>query len=145
MQLRRTFRFPLVASLALVALAMIAAGKTTLCDESDNNTRVILYVGDTLSIRLHSNVTTGYSWNTAELPNTLQEVDSKTESGKSGRLGEPGFQFFTFKAAAPGQSTLKLNYFRPFEKDSPPKKTFRLSVSIEPRPGPASHQLQPPS
>jgi inhibitor of cysteine peptidase len=143
MRLLPTLHFPLVASLALALalalLAMVAAGKTTLCDESDNNTHVILYVGDTLSIRLKSNVTTGYSWNTAELPSTLQELDSKSERGRSGRVGEAGFQFFTFRATAPGQSTLKLNYFRPFEKDSPPAKTFRLSLSIEPRPGLPSH------
>jgi inhibitor of cysteine peptidase len=134
----RTLRYTFVAVLTFVVLAMITAGKTTLCDESDNNTRVLLYVGDRLSIRLKSNVTTGYSWNIAELPNTLRAVDSKAESGKSGRVGEPGSQFFTFSARTPGGSTLKLDYFRPFEKDSPPAKTFRLSVTVEPRPGPPS-------
>ena len=133
-----TLRYTFVALLAFAVLAVITVGKTTLCDESDNDTRVLLYVGDTLSIRLKSNVTTGYSWNIAELPNTLRAVDSQAESGKSGRVGEPGFQFFTFSATTPGESTLKLNYFRPFEKDSPPAKTFRLSVSVEPRPGPSS-------
>ena len=135
----RTLRYTFEAALAFAVLAMITLGKTILCDESDDNTRVILNVGDTLSVRLKSNVTTGYSWNIAELPNTLHAVDSKAESGKSGRLGEGGFQFFTFNAATPGESTLKLNYFRPFEKDSPPAKTFRLSISVQPRPGPPSH------
>jgi inhibitor of cysteine peptidase len=135
----RTLRYTCPALLAFAVLAMVTTGKTILCDESDNNTRVQLYVGDTLSVRLKSNVTTGYSWNIAELPNSLRAVDSKSESGKSGRVGEGGFQFFTFNATKPGQSTLKLNYFRPFEKDSPPAKTYHLSISVEPRPGPPAH------
>jgi len=136
---RSALRFPFVAFSTFAVLAIITVGKTILCDESDNNTRVILNVGDTLSIRLKSNVTTGYSWNIAELPAALHAIDSKSESGKSGRVGEAGFQFFTFRAATPGEPTLKLNYFRPFEKDSPPAKTFRLSISVQPRPGPPPH------
>ena len=54
-----TLRYTLAAALAFAVLAMITTGKTILCDESDDNTRVVLNVGDTLSVRLKSNVTTG--------------------------------------------------------------------------------------
>jgi predicted secreted protein len=77
-----------------------------LLDESDNNTRVVLYVGDIVSVRLKSNMTTGYRWNTKDLPSALQR-----------------------------ESTLQLNYIRPFEKDTPPAKTFHLLLSIEAPPG----------
>jgi predicted secreted protein len=133
--------FLLVLTLASFLFTLIASGKTMLLDETDNNTRVVLYVGDILSLKLKSNMTTGYSWNTKDLPSSLQQIDSKAEPGKGGRLGEAGFQSFTFKALAPEESTLRLNYVRRFEKDTPPAKTFRLLLSIEVRPG--SPTVQP--
>ena len=131
MKLRCACSFLFVLTLAVCLFTFIAAGKTMLLDESDNNTRVVLYLGDIISVRLKSNMTTGYRWNTKDLPSALQQVDSKAEPRKGGRVGEAGLQTFTFKAIAPGESTLQLNYIRPFEKDTPPAKTFRLLLSIE--------------
>jgi inhibitor of cysteine peptidase len=127
-------RFVIVLPL-LLAMTPDLNSKTILLDESDNNTRVVLYVGDSLAIKLKSNVTTGYSWDVANLPSSLQQLGSKTEPGKSGRVGEPGFQTFTFKSTMPGDYDLQLNYSRPFEKNSRPAKTYHLSLSIEPRSG----------
>jgi inhibitor of cysteine peptidase len=136
MKPRYAISFVSTLILVLSLLALIAAGKTMLLDETDNHTRVVLYVGDAISVKLTSNPTTGFSWSVANLPAVLQQLESKTETGKGGRAGESGFQYFTFKAKAAGESTLKLNYARPFEKNSPPAKTFFVSISIEPRPGP---------
>ena len=119
--------------LLLFAMASNLNGKTVLLEEADNGTRVVLNVGDTLSIKLKSNATTGYSWSASDLPSSLQLTGAKTVPGKAGRVGEPGFQTLTFKAVAPGDSTLQLNYARPFEKNSPPAKTFHVSISIENR------------
>ncbi len=130
--------FSLIFTLILVLflLTLVAAGKTVLLDETDNHTHVALYVGDSISLKLKSNPTTGFSWSVADLPAFLQQLESKAETGKGGHLGEPGFQYFTFKAKLAGESTLKLNYARPFEKNKLPASTFIVSVSLEPRPGP---------
>ena len=136
MKQRHAFSFVSLLALVLSFLALISTGKTVLLDETDNHTRVVLYVGDSLSVRLKSNPTTGFSWSVTDLPVFLQQLDSKTETGKRGRIGEPGSQYFTFKAKLAGESTLALNYARAFEKNTPPAKTFVVSISVEPRPGP---------
>jgi inhibitor of cysteine peptidase len=112
----------------------VAQGKTLLLDDSDDNSHICLYVGDTLTIKLPTNPTTGYSWGQPQGGAHLELLSSKQEQGATDRAGAPGFQIFSFKATDTGVSTLTLNYFRPFEKDTPPVKTFLLSLTIEPRP-----------
>ena len=73
--------FLTVAFLALLSAGAIFA-KTLLLDDSDNNTHVGLYVGDTLSVKLKSNVTTGYNWSAKDLPAALKLLVTKNESGK---------------------------------------------------------------
>jgi inhibitor of cysteine peptidase len=137
---RSACSFFLQLTVAVCLITLMATGKTMLLDENDNNTRVVLYVGDIVSLKLKSNMTTGYGWNTKDLPSSLLQIDSKAEPGKEGRAGAAGLQTFAFKAVAPGECTLQLNYFRRFEKDTPPAKTFHLLLSIEARPGSTSAQ-----
>jgi inhibitor of cysteine peptidase len=110
------------------------SAKTVLLDENDNNSHLCLYVGDIITVRLVSNLTTGYSWGKPEAVPHLELTSSTTESGQSKAPGAAGYQLFTWKASETGDSTLVLRYFRPFEKNSPPARTFRLSLSIQPRP-----------
>jgi inhibitor of cysteine peptidase len=112
---------------------LVTPGKTLLLDDSDNNSHLCLYVGDTLTIKLSSNPSTGYSWGQPEVSH-LQLTSTDSEPGSSKRVGEPGFETFSFKATEAGESTLTLTYFRPFEKDKPPAQTFLLFLTIEERP-----------
>jgi inhibitor of cysteine peptidase len=120
--------------LAFPLLLFVAQGKTLLLDDSDDNSHLCLYVGDTITIKLPSNPTTGYSWGQPEGGAHLELLSTKQEQGATDRAGAPGFQIFSFKATETGVSTLTLNYFRPFEKDTPAVKTFLVSLTIEQRP-----------
>lgn len=131
MHLRKEIARQLIISTALiVGCAGAIYGKTILLEELDNSTHVVLYVGDTISVKLKSNITTGYSWSTVDLPASVELVKSKNEPGKEGKVGEPDLHSFAFKAIKPGESVLLLRYSRPFEKDKPAAKTFRVSLSI---------------
>ena len=132
---RKCRLFSIVALLALLSGGVIFA-KTLLLDDSDNKTHVGLYVGDTLSVKLKSNGTTGYSWSAKELPPALKLLVTKNESGKGIQAGEPGFQIFAHKAVATGVATLRMEYSRPFEKGTPPVSVFTVSISVEQRPAP---------
>jgi inhibitor of cysteine peptidase len=126
-----------IVTLFVVTLSLVlfeAQGKTLLLDDSDDNSHLCLYVGDTLTIKLASNPTTGHSWGQPEGAAHLQMLSAEAEHGASDRVGAPGFQTFSFKATEAGNATVTLNYFRPFEKDKPPAKTFLVFVTIEPRP-----------
>jgi len=124
---------PLFLMPALLALAVLTktSAKTVLLGESDSNTRVCLTVGDTVRIKLPSNPTTGYSWANPEALAIVELIASHVEKPATNRVGASGYQVFTFKASSPGEAELVLNYLRPFEKGTPPAKTFRLAVSVE--------------
>ena len=125
--------FPLC--FALIALVLfVADAKTILVDESDDSSHICMYTGDILTIRLVSNPTTGYSWTNTDSPSNLELLSSKSTPGQADTAGAPGYQTYSFKATKPDQSTLILNYIRPFEKNTPPAKRFRLSITVEERP-----------
>lgn len=131
----RSFRKILPLCLALLPLSLfVANAKTILVDESDDSSHICLYTGDILMTKLASNPTTGYSWTNTDSPSNLDLLSSKSTPGSADRSGAPGYQTFSFKATRPDESTLVLNYLRPFEKNTPPAKRFRLSVTVEPRP-----------
>ncbi len=112
--------------------------KTVFLDDSDHSTHICMNVGDRITIKLKSNVTTGYSWDTSSVPSCLVRQESKQKQKSSPRIGEPGFQVFSFKATDRCEAVINLHYFRPFEKDQPPAKTFSVDVSVQQRSGSAA-------
>ena len=130
MRIPNSFRLFL---LCVFAVFMVQS-KSLLLSESDDNSHICLYVGDTIKIKLVSNPTTGYSWARPELGSQLELVSSQVERPSSDRAGSPGYQVFSFKAREVGDCTVTLNYLRPFEKNTPPVKVFHVSVRVEARP-----------
>jgi inhibitor of cysteine peptidase len=107
--------------------------KTVLLDDSDNGSRLCANVGDTITVKLTSNPSTGYSWGKPNDVSQLQLVSSTFEGDPSSHPGSPGFQVFTWKATKAGMAAITLNYYRPFEKDTPPAKSYHLSITVEAR------------
>ena len=50
-------------------------------------------------------------------------------------MGESGFQVLVFRAKEVCNAVVALNYFRPFEKDKPPGRTFTIDVTVQQRSG----------
>jgi inhibitor of cysteine peptidase len=123
-----------IALFLLICTILVTPAKTLLLEDSDDNSHICLYVGDTLTLKLSSNPRTGYSWGKPDNLLHFRLVASKAQQGSSTAPGSPGFQVFTWHATETGESALTMNYFRPFEKNTPPVKTFHLSFTVEPRP-----------
>jgi inhibitor of cysteine peptidase len=133
----------LLSMVALFVLLLFGTNaKTLLLDESDENTHICLYPGDLLTIKLISDPATGFTWTNPESPVSLELLSSKSMPGSADRAGAPGYQVFSFNATKPGDSTLVLKYLRPFEKNTPPAKMFRLFITVEARPA-LSQAAQP--
>jgi inhibitor of cysteine peptidase len=126
----RSFAKHVALALLIATLAATLSAKTLFLEESDNDTHLCLNPGDTLVIKLQSNVTTGYSWSITTPAETLQQLVSDSERAKDAPLGAGGFQTFRFTAKSAGDATLELKYFRPFEKDKPAAKTYKITVSV---------------
>lgn len=90
-------------------------------------------VGDTFTIPLEANHTTGYSWRLAQSPDSaiLKQLGEKYEEDSSGRVGAGGVETWTFQAMSRGSTTLVFEYVRPFEKGVPPAKTSRFKITIQ--------------
>jgi len=97
----------------------------------DNGSQIKLNKGQMLVITLEANPTTGYTWEVAELiANDLRQVGEIEYNPESNKLGSGGVQTLRLDAVNVGQTSLKLVYHRPWEKDVEPLKTFSLQVVI---------------
>jgi len=101
--------------------------------EHDNGSLAQLGEDQTLVISLESNPSTGYLWEVAEIDeNVVQQVGKAEFEQMAPLLGAPEKQTLRFKPAGAGQSTLRLVYHRPWEKDVKPAREFSIQVVVPP-------------
>jgi inhibitor of cysteine peptidase len=127
---KRIFYFLLVLSLLLTA----CGSKATTLTEADDGTQIELSPGQTLTITLPSNPTTGYSWQVAQIDTNLLEQQGQPEyqqsPGSKDMVGAGGAETLRFKALGTGQTDLQLAYQRPWETGIPPIRTFSITVIV---------------
>ncbi|HZQ05820.1 MAG TPA: protease inhibitor I42 family protein [Anaerolineae bacterium] len=115
--------------------AVSAVDKTL--TKADNKSSVMLNVGDTLSIALDSNPSTGFSWQVAQDDKAvlapLGDSQFALPAGTTPVPGAGGTQTFSFQAVGKGQTTLTLIYIRPWEKSvtPTPDDTFTVTVTVQ--------------
>ncbi len=99
--------------------------------EADQGKNFTLKMGDSLTIVLESNPSTGYAWSVNSVDNPILSLNSEPviKSGSS-QLGAPGKTTMTFTTVHTGSQALTLLYQRPFEKDTQPLKTFSINVIV---------------
>ena len=88
---------------------------------ADSTNEVKLAVGQTYSINLDSNPTTGYSWKLASPTNQvfmLVTNSYKPRKNTTRVVGSGGVERWTFKTVGKGRAELALEYVRPWEKEA---------------------------
>jgi inhibitor of cysteine peptidase len=91
-------------------------------------------VGDSFTVTLCSNATTGFQWSeSAQIsdPTAIQQMDHKFVSPDTELVGAPGKEVWTFKALKTGTSTISLEYSRPWEGGEKGECTFNLTVVVK--------------
>lgn len=109
------------------------------CSSGPKQTAVEVGAGDTLTVTLCSNPSTGFSWpESAQISDQtiVQQTDHKyvapeTEAGATPVVGAPGTEVWTFKALKKGTSTIYVEYSRPWEGGEKGEWTFRLTVVVK--------------
>ena len=101
-------------------------------DSGDDGDSINVEVGETISIILESNSSTGYKW--VLVSNSLDtsivsNTSSKYFSGVTSVVGSGGTEQWIFEAEAPGTTTIKLNYKRVWETGI--EDTFEIEVVVE--------------
>jgi predicted secreted protein len=109
------------------------AGKTL--TESDNGENLNLKVNDVITIKLESNITTGYKWNLSNEADsniiTLISSDYKTANAEETLVGGGGYETFNFKVKSKGSTAIILTYNRLWEKGEEPAKTYKINIVVE--------------
>lgn len=106
---------------------------TLFLSQTNANQTVELTVGDTLSITLPENPTTGYRWAIQSLDNRLLELQASTYSpAVTTGMGGGGQRCFTFQSKAAGISLLALKEWRDWEGDASVVQRFIVTVQIQP-------------
>lgn len=104
---------------------------------SDIVKQVEVNAGDSFSIVLDSNRTTGYQWNEqaeisdmAVIEQTVHNYVAPNVNNEIPVVGMAGFENWTFKALKTGTATINLSYSRPWEGGEKDTRTFELKVVI---------------
>lgn len=128
----------LCAALALSACQTPhPTSKPTMPNTTINNTanKQHFKVGDTFSIQLRSNPTTGYRWQLVEPfdKTRLEKVGNhyQADANPNRMVGVGGTEIWTFKALKSGQAQIQLHYVRSWEKQEPPAQVANYQIEID--------------
>jgi inhibitor of cysteine peptidase len=120
------------AAIVLAGIGGCAPEKALALDAKDNGKQITLQKGQTLTISLEGNPTTGYTWEMVEPEGAvLRQVGEPEFKADSELLGAPGVQTLRFEAVEAGQMILTLVYHRPWETDAEPLETFAVQVTVQ--------------
>ena len=126
----------LIVTLARASLSAFAQAPPQTVDISDPQAggKLMVFVGDTVQVRLHSTPGTGYSWKVTQVNSAVltQQAAPVFVPPPPGIPGAEGHTVFNFRATAPGNSTLQLGYAGSPEKEVAPARTFSLDVNVRP-------------
>ncbi len=90
-------------------------------------------VDDSFTVTLGSNPTTGFQWSeSAQISDQtiLQQTNHEFVPPEGDVPGAPGKEIWTFQALKKGESTISMEYSRPWEDDEEATWTFNLTVTV---------------
>ncbi len=116
------------------ATATAATTKVTISEKDDGKT-ITVTEGSDVSIELNGNITTGYSWKVTTVSGKSAQQDGKVtyKDGPGKGVGRPGMFFAKFTTATVGDTTVNMEYKRPWEKNTPALKTFSVTIRVVPK------------
>ena len=129
----------LLLSVWLVACAPSTGTSVTVsCDDLQSQPHIskqmAVTAGNTFTITLCSNATTGFQWSeSAQISDqtVVQQTGHEFVSpANTGVVGAPGNEVWTFKALKKGTSTITMEYSRPWEGGEKGVWTFNLTVTV---------------
>ena len=88
--------------------------------------------GDTMTVALDANATTGYEWASSIEGEAVKAVgdEYKAETSSDGKAGAGGVHTFTYQAEGSGEATITLKYARSWEA-SDADKTVVVKTEVK--------------
>src|SRR5271165_3330458 len=134
MRIRQT-HLTLILGAVLSLLALLAARRASasviFISQDENGREFTLDRGDALEISLPATSGTGYTWQAEPVAGGfVTPVGEPTYKLDSAMPGAAGRQIFHFSIGASGTGALEIRYLRPWEKDTPPAKVFKIMLIV---------------
>ena len=119
------------AGIMLSACSVLIHG--VMLNSHDNGRELTLYPGQTVTLSLPSNPTTGYEWHISHMPSQLlaQVGSSVYQPHQPQAIGSGGKQVFTFTVLQKGHGELHLNYERAWEKSVTKNKNGLFVIKLQ--------------
>lgn len=94
-------------------------------------TACLSFKSQEIKIELKGNPSTGYTWDYSLSNENSVSISKEVKyTGKDGIVGAPSIYYFKIKSHSPGNSTLTLEYKRPWEENKVlEKKKFNITVN----------------
>ena len=96
--------------------------------QSDRGRTVEVAAGQTVTVRLPENPSTGYRW-AVESAGGLQQTGDRSEAG--GAMGGAGVREIEFRAAEPGSHELRMKNRRTWEGDAGGGDRFDVTIVVK--------------
>ncbi|HEY0913630.1 MAG TPA: protease inhibitor I42 family protein [Solimonas sp.] len=134
--MRKLILTGLLAAVSLSGCAMMGSAKPVELAAADSGKTVSLAPKQALRLNLVSNHTTGYRWIWANPVNPVlaksgEPVYTPSESARDGLVGAGGTETWTFLPTAYGETTVRMEYRRPWGMQTPAEKVLTYTVKVE--------------
>jgi len=129
-----------ILALAITFSSIMIVSGTNICDNAPCEPQINASLEEEFTISLESNPSAGFEWWTKFDPNYLSLLNSTFVTGheKSGMLGVPGKETFTFNARSAGNTEAIMLLYRPWENGTVAEcKIFPINIvstTSEPKP-----------
>lgn len=120
----------LILSLCLLVGCDDSSADARVVTQAQNGETVALVRGETLTVELAGNPTTGYQWTVARIDADFLRDLGSTYEADSSAIGSGGMYAFRFEARKAGTTALALVYRRAWET-SADDATYSLTVEIQ--------------
>lgn len=133
MKTARSVRLALPICLTLLAACATKPVSMSVQEDQQADCPLELYRGQTLTINLPSNPTTGFRWIVVKAaPSILTSLGPELYANPedAGMVGAAGKSSWRFRAHQSGQDALLMQYQRPWEQGVAPAKTFACEIRV---------------
>ena len=128
-KIRRLSLLLLFVPVIALTLPRPVSASVIFISQDENGREFTLDRGDALEISLPATSGTGYTWQAEPVAGEfVTPIGDPTYKLDSAMPGAAGHQIFHFSVRASGTGALEMRYVRPWEKDTPPAKVFKIML-----------------
>lgn len=128
------FSFGRKSLISLSAIILLSCGtqEGLILTEQDNGRAVSVKKGDSFTLRLKAQLSTGYSWKVINYNTKIMMVGKpEIETLKKDVTGGIDYQIFSVETRESGEGEIVLHYLQPWQKKIKPLQAYRITVKVE--------------